>query len=909
MPRMSRPQPIVILLLVLLVLGLTVQVVPFYTDWLWFGEVGYTQVFTGILALRGALFLAMAVGVLVFLWANLTFAARTAAPDVIWELEDQLGLPGRVVIEPLIRRFLPIVLALLALVSGLRATAHWQTVLEYLNGGPFGIADPLFGRDLSFFVFVLPFWRLVHGWAFTLATATILLTLVIYVLQRSLVLTTRGPRLAAGARTHLLGLAALALALRAVGFWLDRFELVYSPRGVVFGAAYTDVYGSLPVLGALAVLAALCAVACVLQIGRPGLRFVVAGLLVLGLAWVGGLGIYPALLQRFRVAPNEFVAERPFIEHNIRMTRQAYGLDRIEERGFPAEETLDARALARNAATIKNIRLWDHRPLLRTYGQLQEIRTYYKFVDVDNDRYTLDGEYRQLMLSPRELSYQHLQSPGWINERLAFTHGYGVVVGPVNRVTPEGLPDFFAKDIPPVTTDAFPKITRPEIYFGEFSNEYVIVRTRAQELDYPAGDQNVYTRYAGQGGIPIDSWLKKLAFAARFGEKNLLLSNDLTPESRVMMHRAVARRVRQIAPFFRYDRDPYIVVTKDGRLVWMLDGYTTTDRYPYSDPVPGVGNYIRNSVKATVDAYSGAVMFYLADPGDPLVRAWARAFPGLLKPLDAMPADLREHIRYPEDLFAIQARKYAVYHMHDPQVFYNKEDLWAIPRRSIEGRDREMEPYYTVMRLPAERREEFVLLTLFNPSRRDNMIAWLAARSDPPNYGRLVVFDFPKQKLVFGPRQIDARIDQDPVISQQLSLWNQRGSSVIRGSLLAFPIEQSLIYVQPLYLAASEQGALPELRRVIVAYGNQIAMEPTLEQSLARIFGGRAPSAPAAPAGPPRPGAAGDAGTAALHALGRQAWEAWSRAQEALRRGDWAAYGAEQKRLEEMLRALAEGRR
>jgi hypothetical protein len=382
-----------------------------------------------------------------------------------------------------------------------------------------------------------------------------------------------------------------------------------------------------------------------------------------------------------------------------------------------------------------------------------------------------------------------------------------------------------------------------------------------------------------------------------------LLSNDLTDESRIMMFRAVVARVRQIAPFFHYDRDPYVVVTSAGRLVWMLDGYTTTDRYPYSDPVPGVGNYIRNSVKATVDAYDGDVTFYIADPTDPIVRAWAAAFPGLMKPLSAMPEDLQRHIRYPEDFFGIQARKYATYHMLEPQVFYNKEDLWAVPRRAIEGRDREMEPYYTIMRLPGEAKEEFVLLTLFNPSRRDNMIAWLAARSDPPNYGRLVVFNFPKQKLVYGPRQIDARIDQDPVISQQLSLWNQRGSQVIRGSLLAIPIDQSLIYVQPLYLAASEQGALPELRRVIVAYGNQIAMEATLEQSLARIFTGLV--TPAAAAAAPRP--VGPAPDAAARSFGQRAWEIWGRAQDALRRGDWAQYGAEQKRLEEVLRSLSEG--
>jgi uncharacterized membrane protein (UPF0182 family) len=909
---MSRPQPIVFVIIAFLALGLVGQIIPLYTDWLWFQEVGYTQVFTTTLSLRGSLFGLVALAVALFLWANLTLAARTAAPDVLWELEDQLGLPGRVVIEPLIRRFLPIVLALIAIVSGLRASASWETVLGYANATAFNATDPVFGYDLSVFVFVLPFWRLLHGWALALVAATMILTLAVYVLQRSLVLTTRGPRLAAGARTHLLILGSAVLLLKAVGFWLDQYEILFSPRGVIVGAAYTDVNATLPMLKTLAVLCAVAAGACLLQIGRPGLRFVAGALGALAVVWVVGLGIYPALLQRFRVAPNELAAERPYIEASIRMTRQAYGLDRIEEQEFPADENLDVRAIERNELTIKNIRLWDYRPLLRTYAQLQEIRTYYKFVDVDNDRYTVDGEYRQLMLSPRELSYQHLQAGrNWINERLTYTHGYGLVVSPVNRVTPEGLPEFFVKDIPPRSSDGFPKIARPEIYYGETANEYVLVRTRSQELDYPAGDQNVYSTYRGTGGIPVGSLARRLVFAARFGEPKIVLSDDLTAESRIMIYRTVNQRIQQVTPFFRFDRDPYIVVSDEGRLVWMLDGYTSTDRYPYSEPIRGLGNYIRNSVKVTVDAYDGTIHYYIADASDPIVRVYARAFPGLLKPIDQMPADLRRHIRYPEDLFAIQARMYATYHMEDPQVFYNKEDLWAIPRRSIDGRDREMEPYFTIMRLPGEQKEEFILLTLFNPARRDNMIAWLAARSDPGSYGRLIVYNFPKQKLVYGPRQIDARIDQDPVISQQLALWNQRGSTVIRGSLLAIPVDRSLIYVQPLYLAASEQGALPELRRVIVAYGNQIAMEPTLEQSLARIFGGRAvpaavTPAPAAP-GRPLPGRPAappaDDGSAT-----QRAWDAWTRSQDALRRGDWAAYGAEQKRLEDALRDLS-GRR
>jgi uncharacterized membrane protein (UPF0182 family) len=893
------------LLLAVLVLAALGQAVPLYTDWLWFQEVGATQVFTTRLALSGWLFIGLAAAVWIFLFANLSIAARTAPPDVIWELEDQLGLPGRAILEPLVRRLLVPVISVIAVFSGMRGIGAWEIVLGYRYAQPFGRTDPLFGRDLGFYVFELPFWRLLYGWATTLVGATLVLAGAVYVLQRSLVLTARGPRLASGARTHLLALGALLLVLRAAGFWLDRYELLYSPRGVVFGASYTDVHASLPVLGWLAALALLCAAACVVQMLRPGWRFLIAGLVVLVVFWVAGLGLYPALLQRIRVTPNELNAERPYIEHNIRMTRQAYGLDGVQEKEFAAEENLNAAALERNSLTVKNIRLWDHRPLLVTYGKLQEIRTYYKFLDVDVDRYMVNGEYRQVMLSPRELSHRHLPSRGWINEHLTYTHGYGLVAGPVNRISPEGLPEFFVKDIPPAIAGGFPRIARPEIYYGEAGNEYVLVRTRAQELDYPSGEQNVYTRYEGRGGIPLNSLLRKLIFAMRFGEIKLLLSDDLAPESRVMIYRNIDARVRQAAPFLKFDRDPYVVVTADGRLVWMVDAYTTSDRYPYARPAgQGSFNYIRNSVKATVDAYHGTVTYYIADPDDPLIRVYARAFPGLFKPLGEMPPDLRAHIRYPEDLFTVQARMYATYHMEDPQVFYNKEDLWTIPTLNQEGRQREMEAYYTIMRLPGELKEEFVLLLPFNPSGRDNMIALMAARMDPPNYGRLIAYTFPKQKLVFGPRNIDARINQDPVISQQISLWNQQGSRVITGTLVAIPIDQSLLYVQPLYLAAAQQGALPELRRVIVAYGNQIAMESTLEAALGRIFGGRVRGDEA----PRREERAVAGADAIAGGLVQRAWEAWQKAQEALRRGDWAAYGQEQKRLEEALRQLRERR-
>jgi len=894
---------ILVLVLVLITLGGLGQTVTLYTDWLWFDEVQYTQVFLSMLLTRAGLVGVIALVLFVVLFANARIASSRAAPDVLWQLDNQLRVPGHEVLGVALGRALPVLLAVLSLLAGLAAGGHWQTVILWWYQVPFGVADPLFGRDVGFFVFTLPAWRLLVGWGTVVTLASLVLAALVHLLRASVVLTNRGLRVSAKARRHLLVLGGIAFLVKAVDFWLDRFDLAYSPRGVVVGATYTDVHARLPVLSALAVLAVAVSVCFLLQSRRPGLRLVAPAVAVLILARVVGLGFYPALLQRFRVAPNELAAEGPFIAHNIRMTRQAYGLDRVEAREFAAGEDVDASALTRNQATIENIRLWDHRPLLRTYAQLQEIRTYYKFVDVDVDRYTLEGDYRQVMLSPRELSYPHLQSRNWINERLAFTHGYGLVAGPVNRVTEEGLPEFLAWDIPPSVRQGFPAIKRPEIYYGELASGYVLVRTRSQELDYPAGDRNVYTRYAGNGGVPLSSGLRKVAFAARFGELKILLSNDLVPESRVLMYREVVERVRRIAPFLRLDADPYLVVTADGRLVWMLDAYTVTARYPYSDVTPGVGNYIRNAVKVTIDAYHGAVDFYLADPSDPLVRTLGRAFPALLKPLDAMSTDLQNHIRYPEGLFAIQAQKYAMYHMGEPQVFYNREDLWTLPQRTVGGRTEEMEPYYTIMRLPGEQKEEFILLTLFNPARRDNMIAWLAARSDPPNYGRLIVYLFPKQRLVYGPRQIDARIDQDPVIARQLSLWNQAGSTVIRGSLLAIPIEQSLIYVQPLYLAASAEGALPELRRVIVAHGNQIAMEPTLEQALRQLFG-RQPTAAARPDATTRP--LTDPPDA--RALARRALEIWNRAQEALRSGDLAQYGAEQQRLEETLRALKENR-
>ena len=828
------------------------QILGFYFDWLWFREVQFTSVFLTILRTQALLGAVTAIAFFLILYANVLLAWRLAPRDALVAVDDGFGLPSPELLEPYVRSLALPVSVVLALFVGWMGTGRWELVLKALHPTPFGVRDPLFDRDVAFYVFQLPLWNSLYGWLMGVLIFSGLAVVVIHFCTRAIRLSPEGLVVSPRARGHLLVLAALLLLVKAIGYRLAMFDLLFSQRGVAFGAWYTDVNAQLPILKALLVLAGVVAVLCLVTIRLRTWRPLGGGVAALvAVAFLGGMA-YPAVIQRYQVSPNEIVKEKPYIDFNIRYTRLAYGLDNIEEREFPADQALTLQDLKTNDATIKNIRLWDARPLLATYSQLQEIRTYYKFTDIDIDRYTINGEYRQVTLSARELSSKDLPSRIWINERLTYTHGYGAVVSPVNRVTGEGLPEFWVKDIPPVASSDL-RISRPELYFSELANDYVFARTRAKEFDYPAGDQNVYTTYTGQGGIPLGSFWRKVLFAAHLGDTKLLLSNDVTADSRVLIYRNIRERVQRIAPFFRYDADPYLVISAAGRLVWLLDGYTVSEWFPYSAPTPELGNYVRNAVKVTVDAYDGTTRFYIADPSDPLIRTIAQIFPGLLQPLTAMPADLRAHIRYPEGLFRIQAGMFAVYHMRDTQVFYNKEDLWNLPTRAVGGQDQAMDPYYLILRLPGEPKEEFVLLIPFTPSKKDNLAAWLAARSDPPNYGKLIVYAFPKQKLVYGPRQLEARIDQDASISQQLSLWNQRGSQVIRGNLLVIPIERSLMYVEPLYIAA-EKGQLPELKRVIVSFGDRIAMEETLEGAMAQVFGGAPPrgaaaGAPAPPAG------------------------------------------------------------
>ena len=890
---------VVLIIAAVLIMMVFWRVIGFATDWFWFQETGFQSVFvkTFLAQLQtGAIF-----GIVFFLifYLNLRLAlVKAPHQPVVLERDNVLNIP----VWNFESRFLHWLILAVSLVfgciAGLNGASEWESYLKFFNPTAFGIKDPIFSQDIGFYAFQLPFLNHIYSWLLvTLIMTGIGVTLVYFIRRAFLFIPPRTWKVASVAKSHLAAIVAALFLLGAFGTWLELYEILFSKRGVVFGPGYTDATTQLWVLRALIIFCVLAGASIVVWIFKRDWRIPAFTIAAFVVVLVVGRGLYPAAVQKFKVVPNEVVLERPYLERNIQYTRIAYRLNNIEDREFPATENLQTADLKRNDATIKNVRLWDHGPMLSTYGQIQEIRTYYKFSDVDNDRYEINGEYRQVAVSPRELSYPALPSRTWVNEHMTYTHGYGLVMSPVNRISREGLPEFFIKDIPPMS-GADVKITRPEIYYGETSNEYVFVKGKRPEFDYPVGDKNVYSRYEGKGGVPLTFW-RKLLYAARFRSFTILLSDDITSGSRVMYYRDIKTRISKIVPFIHLDTDPYPVVTPEGRIVWFVDGYTVTDRFPYSEPVRGVGNYIRNSVKATVDAYDGTVTLYVSDPEDPIIRTYAGIFPGVFKSMSEMPPALQKHVRYPQGILSIQARMYRAYHMRDPQVFYNKEDLWSIPTKTVQGREQQMEPYYTILRFPGEQKAEFIVMIPFTPSNRDNMSAWMAARCDAPNYGKIIVYNFPKQSLIYGPRQIEARIDQDTEISKQLSLWSQRGSQVIRGNLLAIPVEKSILYVESLYLAA-EKGQLPELKRVIVAFGNAIAMEENLELSLQRIFGGDvAPEKPVQKAAVAVPATMQNERRTALDALGH-----YRKAQEYLRQGNWNGYGEELRKMDELLRSI-----
>jgi uncharacterized membrane protein (UPF0182 family) len=869
--------------------------VGFYVDWLFFGEVGYGEVFKKILLTKAWIGLLFGVTTLVFLLVNVLIANRSHFPQgPVFKVEGNVYELKK--IDPnllnLIKQLGIFIALFAAIMAAMAGAGYWEEVLLFTGSKAAGIADPVFGRDVSFYLFRLPLAGIINGAIGILIIVGIIITALNYALRGGANYVGGTLAMDRKVKIHLASLLSLWLINLALKFYLDRYDLLFSEHGLLYGASYTDIHAKLPMLTLLLVLSLVIAAASFISILRGSKYTILPPLVLFGLVYFVGFGLYPSLLQSFRVSPNEMVMEEPYIKDHIKFTRLGYDLDSIRTEPYAVGESLSIDAIERNISTIRNIRLWDEGPLLKTYSQLQQIRTYYKFIDVDNDRYMIDGQYTQVMLSPRELSYDDLPGKTWINERLVFTHGIGLSMGPVSGITGEGLPEFYIKDIPPVSTTEV-TVTRPEIYYGERPNDYVVVNTKVQEFGYPTTEGNVYTTYDGAGGVKLSSLFKRLVYGVYFGNFKLVLSTDITNDSKILYQRDIMDRVDAIAPFLLYDQDPYMIVSDDGRLYWMIDAYSVTDRFPYSRPVRSGVNYIRNPVKVVVDAYNGSVSFYLVDEDDVLIQTYATIFPTLFKPLAEMPESLRRHIRYPRTLLRVQAEVFSTYHMTDPNNFYNKEDLWEIPVY----RDSTMDPYYIVMKLPEGEKEEFVLLLPFTPSKRDNLAAWMAARSDGDDYGKVVVYTFPRDRLVFGPRQIDARIDQDAYISQQLTLWGQSGSDVIRGSLLIIPIENSLIYVQPLYLVATDRVGLPELRRVIVAFGKEVVMEDTLEAAIQRLFKGRVP------AGVKRAVEAVEEELSDRE-FGRRALESLKKAREALRSEDWGGFGRLLERTEELLKRI-----
>ncbi len=900
-------------ILIAFVALLALVVVPMFTgllvDLWWFRELGFEVLFTQTLFSRVVLFVSVAVisGGLIHL--NLTLAQRGVVPDSVG-IRLRTG-QGDVTIDVgsrLSKLARPVAIAVGVFV-GLGASALWDVVLLAINQTAFGTNDPIFGRDIAFYVFTIPALSAVLGVLASLAVISLVMTAAVYFVRGDIVVLPQRLRIEPSAALHLSIVLAVLFVIWALQLWfVDTANLLFSNTGPLVGASYTDMHATLPALRVAAITAILAAIVVVMGGVRRRLGMY-AGLAIAGYVGVSVVGrfLVPAVMQKFVVAPTELTREEPYLAHHLQATRRAWGIDQVEVRDIGAEANLTLESLRANAPTIDNVRLWDREPLLRTFSQIQEIRTYYDFVSVDDDRYWIDGRYRQVLLAPRELNTENLPTRTFINEHLTFTHGMGLTLSPVNQVTTEGLPVLFVKDLPPSTTGSL-RVTRPQIYFGELTNQFVFVNTLQKEFDYPAGDQNIYRTYDGTGGVPVGGLLRRLIFAAQFGQSKILLSGDIGADSRILYNRNIVERAQKAFPFLKFDRDPYMVIAENGSLQWILDAYTVSGRYPYAYRAADGITYMRNSVKIIIDAHDGTVTPYVSDTSDPLIITWAKIFPGVFQPLDKMPPAMRAHLRYPDDLFRAQTARYVTYHMNTPATFYNREDEWQIP---VVTRGDQAVPFmrHIVMRLPDEKDAEFIYMAPFTPRGKDNLAAWMVARNDGASYGKLRVYRFPRQSLVFGPRQIENRINQDTDISQQVSLWDQRGSQVIRGDLLVIPIDKALLYVQPMYLQA-EGGQIPELKRVVVAYQNQVIMRETLDAALSAMFGGQVNSrqptviAAADSAAVPRvPSATGvvDAATRTTIADAQRRYEA---AIDAQRKGDWARYGEEIRQLGVLLERL-----
>jgi uncharacterized protein len=848
--------------------------ISYYVDALWFDSLGYVDVFWKTLNLQAEIFTAFFLITFLVLYGSFV----VLKPPRLGELAGLPllinGQPIKLPVEPVLRLIALVGALFVGVATGAGMMAEWPLFAAYWHApAASGAGDPIFGRPIMFYLFTLPVWKLVTGWILTLSVIVgAVAAFFVAVTGSTQLLTQRwGPGVRAGTGTvnrsagdgawRGLSIAfAAALLTLAARVYLSRFDRLFEDHTVFAGVTYTDAHVTLTGLLVVSIALALGAVAALANaVMRPRLRWLIAAIVPAAVcaAVMIVVGWY---VNNFIVKPNELVRESPYIAHNIAMTRQAYGLHRITQQPFPAETTVEAADAPNNQDTLQNIRLWDWRALQDTLRQIQEIRTYYDFPDVDIDRYEVEGTVRQMMLAARELNVEKLpeSSRNWINEKLIYTHGYGITMNPVNGFTPEGLPTLVLSNMPVQSTIPSIKVTRPEIYFGELTKTDVYVKTRQKEFNYPQGDTNSLTSYEGTGGIAVGGFFRRLLIAFERGDLSKLpFSDDVTSDSRLLMRRDIRDRMNVLAGFFlTFDDDPYIVLDDEGRLFWMFDAYTTSATYPYArhfrlgnDPI----NYLRNSVKAVVNAYDGATTFYVFDNEDPIVAAYRAVFPSLFKDASAMPPDLRRHVRYPELLLKLQAAVYGMYHMTDPAVFYNKEDLWSVASEVVLNARREqatqvMDPNFVLMTLPGEKKIEFVEILPFTPANRNNLIGWIAGRSDDPNYGAAVVYNFPKTRLVDGPLQIEARIDQNAQLSGQLSLWNQQGSRVLRGGLIVIPVGRALLYAEPIYLQA-DRSPMPELRLVVLALQDRLAYGPTFEAAMAGLFGGAVSSLTATAAG------------------------------------------------------------
>jgi hypothetical protein len=946
-----------------------------WTDALWYRSVGFDAVFWTRLGAQVGLFAAALLGSLAILLLNIYLAGRlmpppdtsrpggsfrslmerineaaqAADPDRGPGMRRDPGAqrPPTVAFDagdipdltPIAGVALVVLAGLIALAIGGSVASVWETVLLWINRVPFSpegaaaVADPIFGRDISYFLFELPFLRLVQALFNGIVLASLLLVFARYLVgasRGSLVFTTP-------VRVHLAVLGGLFLLSVAFGYQLDKYELVYSNRGIATGVSFTDEHAQFLAYDVLTVLSGLAGA---LLVGGAFTRMLWPLGLTIGVWLLASLIIgrlYPEAIQRFTVQPNQYAQEQTYIANNIEMTRRAYGLDDWEDRPFRGEEVLDETDLEAEEATFRNARLWDYRPLGDTLDQLQRVRRYYDFHDVDTDRYMIDGVLRQVMLSARELDLsQNPAAAGFVNQRIVYTHGIGAAMVPVNEVANEGQPRLFIRNLPPVSSDGAPEITEPRIYFGEKPTDYVITNARQAEFDYPTGegeggaDPGTVTTWRGTTGIRLDTTLPRLLFALRFRDLDLLISDQVTNESQLLFHRSLADRLDHIAPFLRYDKDPYLVIREDGGLTYVQDAYTVSDRFPHAqgfDPAGLEGtrlgdpfNYIRNSVKVTMDAYDGTMRFYVADDQDPIIRAYAGVFPSMFEPMTTLPDDLRPHLRVPEELFNVQTRVFGRYHVRDPLRFFQSDDLWTVPQAQGSTQSLPNEAYYVVMRMPGEEEAEFLLLQPMVPLNRPNMIAWVAARQDEPNYGVTRVYRFPADTTIFGPAQIEARIVQDPQISQQFTLWSQGGSTVIQGNLIVVPVSDSLIYLQPVYLQ-SQQSAFPEFQRIIVASPRQVVWAETLAEALDLLLAAEGstpgPTEPPAPTPTPSPGTTPSPGPTPsggvtdplpndVPGLIEYAYRHFQLGQAALRDGDFARYGEEQAKVDAALQRLRE---